>query len=380
VLLAGSAGLLVTSLVRLQDEAPGYRIDGLLTATIELPTTRYEYGSGRIEQAFQAIRDEVAALPGVVEAGWVTALPLDPGGTDYDIDFFPATGPAPGAGEAPPKADFRVASEGYLEAMGIEVLEGRALEASDGPDAEPVALVNRALEETYFGERGALDESIRLYEADGDAYRIAGVVSNVRHRGLDDVSRPEIYVPYRLMAHDAMTLVVHTEGAPAGWGPAIRDAVHRIDPDLPLIDLASMQARVDATLGERRFGTSILLGFAGLGLALALVGVNGTLAYTVQRQRREIGVRLALGESRSGIRTRFLRSGGAVVTIGAVLGLLALIPATRLFRSFLYGIGPNDPTTLVVVVLGVGVVGLLACMQPAVQASRLDPLVALQQD
>ncbi len=380
VLLAASAGLLVSSLVRLQDEAPGYRIDGLLAATIDLPGSRYEYGSGRIEQAFDDIRSEVASLPGVVEAGWVTALPLDPGGTDYDIEFFVQDRPAPAAGEPPPTADFRVASEGYLEAMGISVLEGRTLLASDRPGAEPVALVNRALAEAYFGESGALDQSIRLYEASGEPYRVVGVVSDVRHRGLDDQGRPEIYVPYRWMAHDAMTLVVQTAGAPATVGGAVRDAVHRVDPDLPLIDMSTMQARVDATLGSRRFGTSVLLSFAVLGLVLALVGVNGTLSYAVQRRRREIGVRLALGESRGRIRGRVLRSGVVVIGLGSILGLLALIPVTRLYRSLLYGVGPTDPWTLVSVTLGVAVVGLLACLLPAVRASRLDPVVALRQE
>lgn len=378
VVLTVGAGLLGTSLLALRGQDPGFRIRNLVTFTVELPTGRYPYEGGALADGFEAIRARVLALPGVDGAGWTTALPMDPGGTDYDIEFFPVDRPEAAAG-APPSADLRVVSPGYREVLDVPLLAGRGPSSDDGEDTAPVAVVNRVLAERWFPGEDPVGRELHLFEAQGTPWRIIGVVEGVRHRGLDAVSRPEIWVPARQMAHDAMTLVVRTGDDPASLVPALRAAVAEADPGVPLIDVATMEQRVDATVAPRRFGAFVGAGFAALGVVLALVGVQGTLAYTVSRRTKEIGVRMALGADRGRVLRGVLADGIRIVGVGTILGVLGALAGAGLLESMLFGVTPRDPATLALVVLLVGGVALVACWVPAARATRVDPLRALHQ-
>ena len=380
IMLTTGAALLVTSLVRLQDVDPGFEADGLLAATVELPESRYDYGDGRMAQAYDGILSHVRAQPGIRSAGWVTALPMSPVGTDYDIDFFRSDRMDITPEDGPPRADFRVVSEGYLETLGLPLLHGRTLRDDLATGAPGTVVVNELFAERYFPGEDPLGKPIRLYQVDGEQYEVVGVVGNVRHRGLDDQNRPEIYVEFHRMTHDAMTLVVRTAGDPAAYADAVVESVRAVDADLPVLDLRPMTDLVGDTLAARRFNTALLLSFAFLGLALALVGVQGTLSYAVSRRTREIGVRMAVGAEPTRVLLDVLRGGARMVLAGLLLGIMGAWATSRLLRSLLYGVAPDDPRILGAVALLVGTVALLATVLPATRAARIDPVRALNDE
>lgn len=380
VALSVGAGLLGTSLLNLRAQDPGFRTSGLLTLTIELPTTRYSYEDGTLATGFERIREAVSSVPGVDQSGWVTALPMDPGGTDYDIDFMRVERPDLTPQDTPPTADLRVASAGYLETLEIPLIAGRAFSDDDREDTAPVVLINQTLLDEFFPGEDPVGQGLHLYSPDGPPWQIVGVVGSVKHRGLDDLGRPEIYAPLRQMTHDGMTLVARTRGESTELLPGIRAAIASVDPNVPLIDVATMDERVDATVAERRFGTLLLSSFAVLGLILALVGVQGTLAYSVTRRRREIGVRLAIGADRRDVIGSVLLRGARVTGAGLVLGLVAVFAAGSVVRPLLYGVSPADPVTLAIISALVAGVALVASLIPALRAARVDPAESLRPD
>ncbi len=377
VLLAGG-GLLMASLVRLVGVDPGFRADGLLTATVELPETRYQYGSGEMERTFEGILAAVRGQPRIEEAGWVTTLPMNPVGTDYDIEFYLPETPDRTPVDAPVRADFRVASAGYFEALGVPLLRGRTISDEDRADARPVAVVNQTLADRFFPGEDPLGRRIQVYAPEGDGFEIAGVVGDVRHRGLDDQPRPEIYLPYRQMTHGEMTLVARYTGDMAVVVGGLRRAVAEVDPALPLIAVADVPTLLRDSMAERRFYMTLLVGFALVGLLLAAVGVYGTLSFAVNRRRHEIGIRMAIGAGRSQVVRMVVSQGLGIVAGGLAVGLLGAFFLTRTLRGLLFGVEPGDPATLGGVALVVASIALLACWLPAHRASRVEPTRALR--
>ncbi len=378
VLLAG-AGLLVTSMIRLTRVDPGFRPDGLVTATLELPETRYEYGTGAMEGTFESILSAVRGIPGVSGAGWVTTLPMNPVGTDYDIEFYLVEHPDRSPTDAPPQADFRVASGGYFEAMGIPLVAGRTIRDSDRSDTQPVAVVNQTFADRFFPGESPLGERVQVYTPEGAGFEIIGVVGNVRHRGLDDTSRPELYLPYQQMTHGEMTLAVRSALETGALVRGLKEAVARVDADLPLIGVSEAPSLLDDSVADRRFHMILLLCFAGLGLTLAVVGVYGTTSYSVSRRRHEIGIRMAVGAARADVRRLVLGQGLRLASTGIALGLLGAVLLTQTLQALLFGVAPVDPLTFGVVVGVVALSALLACWLPARRAARVEPTQALRE-
>ncbi len=377
VLLAG-AGLLVSSMVRLTRVDPGFRPDGLVTATLELPETRYEYGTGAMEGTFESILAAVRGIPGVAGAGWVTTLPMNPVGTDYDIEFYLPGHPDRSTTDDPAQADFRVASGGYFEAMGIPLVAGRTIADTDRVDSPPVAVVNQTLAARYFPGESPIGQRVQVYSPDGPGAEIVGVVGNVRHRGLDDISRPELYLPYRQMTHGEMTLAVRSTLPTGTLVSSLEEAVARVDADLPLIAVREAPALLDDAVADRRFHMILLLCFAGLGLTLAVIGVYGTTSYSVSRRCHEIGIRMAVGAARADVRRLVVGQGLRLTSAGIALGILGAMLLTRTLRSLLFGVEPTDPLTFGTVVGVVSVSALLACWVPALRAARVEPTRALR--
>jgi predicted permease len=373
VLLAG-AGLLLQSLLRVVRTDPGFDPRRALVATLFLPDTRYDEPAAQ-RRFFEDLLGRARALPGVLAAGGVTALPLAEVGDDYDVPYR-AADRAADADESP-RADFRVATPGYFRALGVPLLAGRDFATTDVEGAPPVAVVNRTLARRAFGGRDPLGRRLAL-ERTGEELTVVGVVADVRHRGLDTAPRPEIYRPLGQRAYSTLTLVLRSAGPPLALADPLKRSILELDPDLPISVLTTMDDLVAGSVAGRRLDAVLLGSFAGLALLLSALGIHGALAGAVAGRTREIGVRMALGAGRRRVLRDVVGRGLALAGLGFVLGLPAAVLLARLLRGALVGVGPGDVAThagAAAVLLGAAV---LAGWLPARRAAGVDPAAALR--
>lgn len=373
VLLTGS-GLLLRSLARLTSVDPGFRTEAVVAAPVALPDARYPTAPAR-QVFFDRLLASTSAVPGVERTALVNRLPL--GGATNNAVEFEIEGRAPRPGEL--NADRRIATPDYFATMSIPVLAGRVFTAADTDSGPRVAVVNAAFQSRYFGTGSALGSRIRirLLSGPGPWLTIVGVVADVKHHGLGADVHPEIWVPLAQAPVNGMVLVARTGPAPESMFGAIRGAVHELDPELPVMPAALSQVVRSSTAGPRS-RAALLTSFAAVALALAMVGVAGVMAYNMARMRRDIGVRLALGADRPAIITLALRSGLLPAIGGLAFGVAAALAATRLLGSLLFDVRPTDPLTFAAAGLAVLGVALLACLLPAVRASRINPVSVLR--
>ena len=377
-LLAG-AGLLLQSFVRLQAVDPGFESERLLTFDLFLPPTQYGDAAARVA-FFDRVLDALREVPGVASVGAVDVLPFSGRGStsSFAIEGLPA--PPDGQG---PWGDNRRVSPGYFETMGIPLLEGRTFSPADAAASEPVAVVDEGLARRYWPDASAVGRRLTYGDpADPEAtwYRIVGVVGHAAQEGLDGPPRVQVYRTYRQSSAAALSVVARTTLPPASLVGAARAAVQSVDPDMPLASVGTMDAQLEASIGQRRLAAALLGGFAGLALALACLGIYGVMAYIVAQRRREIGLRIALGAGTASVVGLFVRQGAVLVGTGLILGLAGAFGLTRLLRSQLYGVDATDPTTFgAVALLLVGTAGI-ATWLPARRAARLDPLTALRDE
>jgi putative ABC transport system permease protein len=277
--------------------------------------------------------------------------------------------------------------------MGIALVRGRTLLPSDDERTPRVAVINETLARRYWpgenpiGTRLGLGvEALRFDRPDRpprldfvDAAReIVGVVRDVRHDGLTDGPRAEIFLPYRQRPARAMSLVVRTGGDPLALVPAVRRELRAVAPDQPITSVSTMAARVAETLGAPRARMALLLLFACLAVMLAGVGTYGVVAYGVAQRRGELGVRLALGAPQGELARLVMRQGIALTVAGLALGVGVALAAGRVLRGLLFGVSPTDLPTFVIVPCVVGAIALLATWLPARRATRIDPAATLR--
>ena len=373
VVLMG-AGLMGRSLWNLLNIPTGFRANRVLTAELSLAANRYG-AIGRIASFQSDVLARVATIPGVEAAGVVGYLPLS--GTDNSwkpqVEGRPSLPPGD-------QIQYRPISPGYLEAMGIRLVAGRGFSTSDTAQAEPVVMVNDTAAKKYWQSESPLGRRIQI---DGLPWRtVVGVVADVRHAGLDQDAKPELYLPYSQVPYPntAMTLVVRSANEPIALVPTIRAVLAEIDSAVPLAKVQTMDEVVSASLGERVLRATLFSALAILALALAAIGIFGVLSYVVTQRRRELGVRLALGATPSNlVRLVFGQSAG-FVGAGLGAGLVCSIALARIARSLLFGVVPADPLTLVLVSALIAAVAALATYVPARRAALTSPVSALRGD
>lgn len=392
VLLAG-AGLLARSFVALVSMHPGYEPTGVLTARLTFPgpppgglTQGFERNvpnPARAAQALERLFERLRGLPQVAAAGSVNLMPLTPGAAVVAFGN-PFGGDARGP-EDVIRAALRVVSPGYLEAMGMRVVEGRAFTWADTSTAAPVLMVNEAFARRYLPGRPVVGAHLDgALEGPDRRWAVIGIVGDIRHAGLDSEPEPEVWVSFmqlqrglRLIGR-TVSLAVRTTGDPLAFVPTLRSLVREIDAAVPVDDIMTMERRMELSVARPRFAAALLGTLAALGLLLAAMGIYSVLGYAVTERYREIGIRTALGATPRQVMHLFLAQGLIVTGVGLALGLVGARLTAPLLASLLYGVGPTDAATLGAVSGTVVVVSVAAAVLPARRAARVDPASALR--
>jgi hypothetical protein len=267
-------------------------------------------------------------------------------------------------------------SHGYFETNGVRVVEGRDFEARDHADAPLVMMLNEAAVARYFEGHPVMGERIRFW---GLEREIVGIVADERIHGLDSAPPPAMYVALAQAPQVSVaTLMLRTDGDPLALAAPVRDLVRRLDPEIALYEVATMEQTLAASVAQRQF-TSTLLGlFALAALALAALGVHGVLAVLVERRRREIGIRMAVGASRVRVLLSVLGEGLGLAAVGLALGTLLAVALAPLLRSQLFGVGVAEGRPWALVCLGLAAVAALSSVLPALRATRIDPVRSLR--
>ncbi len=388
VLLVG-AGLMARSFLRLLEQDPGFRIEGLVTMSLASPPPADAAGRERLAQFHEALMARLGSLPGVEQVGGINAFPMSggyanglflimQGDEEIGTENFARWAQNP---ERSGYAEFRIASAGYFRAMGIPLLRGRLFEERDGPNAPHVAVISESLAQQQFPDHDPLGQRIQFGNMDGDMrlFTIVGIVGDIRERGLDAQPRAMFYGNYRQRPGAASNFTVVMSGQVAAGSLVVsaRSILREMAPEVPP-RFRTIEDIVSRSLAGRRFGLLLLGVFGGAALLLAVLGIYGVTAYAAEGRTQEIGIRMALGAQKGDVLRLILRQGSRLVVMGAALGIAGAMVLTRYLRTLLFEVSPTDPATLVAITVLLGAVAILATLIPARRATRVDPMVALR--
>lgn len=379
-LLVGAV-LLGRSFQRLTQVSPGFEPSNLLTLNVNLPAAKYD--DPRTAAFFLELEDRIGRLPGVTATGTTMSLPIATG-MNVDVLFDIEGRPAPASGEEN-KAFLRPVSPGYLQAMRIPLRKGRLLAPTDRADVEGVVVINETLARTYWpgeepvGKRLSTQVDLgTLGRLEEGSREVVGVVGDVRHEGLANEAVPEIYVSSTQSYWRSMNLVIRTSSDPASLTRPVLEEVWRIDKNLPVAKVRTMEQIVAESVGQPRFYSLLLALFAGVALLLAAIGVYGLVSYSVSQQTREIGIRMALGASRRKVLGMVLKKGLLLASFGMLAGVGLTLGLGRFLASLLFGVETTDLATFALVCLALGTVTLLSTYLPARRLVKADPMAALR--
>ena len=371
MLLVG-AGLLTRSFVNVLQVNLGFQADRAAAMRVD-HSASYSNRAER-DNFFGQILERTRSLPGVMSAGLADVLPLA-GDRSRSVA-------AKGKSYAPghyPEGFIRIVSDGYFQALGVPLVSGRTLTSHDNSTSEPVVLVNETLARTIWPSQEAIGQ-ILMCEGNGSpGRRVVGVVADVRHRGIEQDSGCELYIPMRQSDDmDAVYLVVRTGIAPSALASTIRAALLPIAPDLSSNDFITVQGLVAKAVSPRRFVVALIVGFSSFALILAALGIYAVISYSVNQRTTELGVRMALGATVGNLQSQVLTQTLRLAGIGMVIGAIGAWFLSKELESLLFGVKATDPTTFLGMVFILTVVACLAGYLPALRISKIDPMSALR--
>lgn len=380
LLLLVGAGLLGRSFLKLRAVDPGFEPDGVLAVRLALPVSRYPTPES-LRGFHEELEARLGAVPGVTEVGAVSTLFLQalPNMGRVAIEGRPELYEE--NRDAPVVSD--VASPGFFAAAGMRLLSGRVPGRDDDADSPLVAVVNETFVRYFLDGVDPLGARFAWGSApedDGGWVTVVGVVADARRSGLDREVRPSAFLAASQVPPRRVDLLVRTASDPLSLAPAVADAVHAIDAQLPLSGVRTLEQAMSESLAPRRFVAWLLGGFAATALGLAAIGIFGVMAYLVGQRTREIGIRVALGAERSSVLGRILAEGMLHAGAGLLFGFVAAMALTRYLRSQLFGLAATDPATFALAAVLLLAVAAVACMIPARRAASVDPVVALRDD
>jgi putative ABC transport system permease protein len=378
VVLLISSGLLVRTMWRVQAVDPGFRTDSVAMIRTALPADTYALTARRVA-FYDRVLAGIRALPGVTSAAYTTMAPMTMSGGIWPVGVRSA----PLIREDNSTASLRYATPGYFATIGIPLRRGRDIAESDDATRDFVAVVSESFVKRYWPSEDAIGRRFSFASHDRT---IIGVVGDVRTRGLERESEPQVYLPARQVEDSSLfyyapkDLIVRSSLPLASLVPAARQIVRSIDREQPISDAAMMEAVVADQTATRAAQLRVLGILALIALLLAGVGIHGLLAFTVSARIQEIGVRLALGARRGMITRMILREGLLLGLAGLLPGVVVAYAAGRAMQSLLVGVEPGDAATFVTAVLACLIITVFGCLRPAIRASRIDPITALRHE
>jgi predicted permease len=372
LLLLTSSGLFLRSLQSATRIDPGFESPrSLVMASVDPGLQGYDEPEARA--FWDRMLDEVRGLPEVSEVGLTHITPLGLNSNDRGVDV-------PGyefAEDERNSLHYSYVSEGYIEAMGIDVHEGRTFTLTDDADGAPVMVVNRRFADRFWPNESALG---KIVQTAGRDWQIVGVVETGKYRSLGEDPQEFMYLPYRSIFSSDLTIVARTSGDPQVVLQRLRELVRDVDPDLPVYDVRSMEDHMGIALLPARLGGTVLGLFGLLGLTLAAVGIYGVMAYSVAQRRRELGIRVALGADRGRVLKLVVGEGMRLALAGTVIGIFGSLAAARLVQGLLYDVSAVDPVAFTLVPATLITVSALAVYLPARRAASVDPIRALKSE
>ncbi len=379
IVLLSSAGLLVRSFVSVLHYDSGFDPSDTLSAVTLISDPKFDPSDQRILSFVDRVLPRLSALPGVQAAAMASALPLEETPQNSALVFEGV--PIPPIGTWPTLSLISVSND-YFRVVGTPILKGRTFDPGDRKGAMPVAIVNQEFAQRFFAG-DALRKRFGSNIGGATAYdfkhlTIIGIAEDVRHGGLEQKVQPEVYVPMAQIPSARISIALRTQGNPEALAEALRHTVAVVDPNQPLFDIQTMEARVSRAVAQRRLIMLLITCFAALAVVLSAVGVYGVFAYSVSQRSQEMGIRLALGSSRNGVLQIILKQAAWLIVVGGAIGVGAALVSSRLLASLLVGVTPHDCVTLTTAWMLMTGIALLASSVPAIQASRTDLVSVLR--
>ena len=368
LVLATGAGLLLRSFWQAQGTDPGFNQNNVLVADLWLPPSRYSEETSVIQYHEQLVQ-RIQALPGVESMGMINMVPMRRFGSNVtrlqaqDNDDLEAS-----------FVEVRSTSPGYFHTLQIPLIQGRSFSEADYDaegTTEAVTIINQELARILFPDRDPIG---RRLDRGSDGLEIVGIIGDVKSFGADREARPSFYRPTGV----ASNLVIRTIGDPENFAPQLRDIVAAVDPAVSVVRTSTLQNIFEGRLGNRRFQLTLLLLFAAVAVALGAIGIYGVMSYTVEQRTREMGVRLALGQSPDSLLRLIVAQGVRLTGYGLLIGGAGSLLLKNVIESFLYEVEAGDPLTYLSTILLLGIVAVGSCYIPARRASRVDPMEAMR--
>ena len=383
LVLVVAAGLLVRTFYSLLRTDAGFNATRVFTFQLTLPNGKYS-DVDDMARVYHNVLQRLRSTPGVENVGFSSAVPLggSPDGTAIRMPDHPVTS----IKDTAPYANYLFATPGYFNAIGTPLLRGRDFTDSDIQDSQRVTIITAEMARKYWPGQDPIGKQVGVAAKKWPVRLIVGVVADTKHQSLSEEPQPEMYVPYTQNeikvwpSMQTMQVALRTSMDSSSILGAVREALHSVDPDLPIARPATLASLVDDSVVQPRFSMLLLAGFGAIALLLASIGMYGVISYSVAHRTREIGIRMALGAAPREVLRMVLGQGARLVSVGLVVGLIASFLVARLMTSFLYGVRATDPATYAAVSALLTFVVLLACYLPARRATRVDPTVALREE
>jgi predicted permease len=372
MLLIG-AGLLIRSFIRLEAVPPGFNPSHVISMRVSANGPKYRDDKATA-QFYRELGDNIMRLPGVKSEGGVSALPFTPsvGWGSIEVEGYTKSASQPEL-----QVDVRASTTHYFQTMEVPLIEGRFFDSHDTPDGQQVVIIDQKMAQRFWPHGGAVGKHVWFDPK--KPFTIAGVVGVVKQYGLDTDTRMVVYFSEQ-QTYSTLFIVARTTGDPGSLANSMVREVHALDHDVPVFDVRTMDDRMYDSLARQRFATTMLGAFAVFAMILAAIGVYGAISYLVTQGAHDIGVRIALGASRSNILKMVVRRGMGLAGTGIACGLAGAAALTQLMASLLFGVSAHDVAAFTAAPVFLAVVALAACYVPARRATRVDPMVALRDE